>query len=375
MKQKTIAILLTIALLAGCNTPAPAAPSATDEPDMEAIIQRSVDEAVQEKMKEYEEEQKKKDEEIAKLKEQLEDLTAQSEAPPEENSSAPAENTSSQAPASSQPATPASSSQPEIPPQPEQEPAPASTTKQPAKTKPVNEGTIFEGYEVKVSDWTTPAVSSGGRDWPISTWYFWGPGETVLGSISGKALTAITEKYQVKAAAGGTEAPGGGGDWSTWLAEMFNEYRSVTGGGNVSSGESSSKEPDEDESSQQAGAFLEDDALEVVRLVNEEREKQGLEPLDVDENLMELARIRAGELEGKFSHERPDGTHAAQVFSGGENIAGDYTSPSAVMEAWMGSEGHRANILRERFHYVGVGCYQDTNGDLYWVQLFSPRKT
>ena len=369
MKQKTIAILLTIALLAGCNTPAPAAPSATDEPDMEAIIQQSVDEAVKEKLEQIEEEQKKKDEEIAKLKEQLEDLTAQSEVPPEENSSAPAENTSSQAPASSQPATPASSSQPEIPPQPEPEPAPASTTKQPAKTKPVNEGTIFEGYEVKVSDWTTPAVSSGGRDWPISTWYFWGPGETVLGSISGSVMDKISRKY----AASTNYDPDI--DWSTWYADAFNEYRNIAGGGNTSSGSTASEEPGEDESSQQAGAFLEDDALEVVRLVNEEREKQGLEPLDVDENLMELARIRAEELEEKFSHERPDGTHAAQVFSGGENIAGDYTSPSAVMKAWMGSEGHRANILRERFHYIGVGCYQDTNGDLYWVQLFSPRKT
>ena len=368
MKQKTIAILLTIALLAGCNTPAPAAPSATDEPDMEAIIQRSVDEAVKEKLEQIEEEQKKKDEEIAKLKEQLEDLTSQG--PPEENSSAPAENTSSQAPASSQPAAPAASSQAEVPPQPESESAPApATAKQPAKTGPVNAGTIFEGYEVKVSDWTTPAVSSGGRDWPISTWYFWGPGETVLGSISGSVMDKISRKY----AASTNYDPDI--DWSTWYADAFNEYRNIAGGGNTSSGSTASEEPGEDESSQQKGAFLEDDALEVVRLVNEEREKQGLEPLDVDENLMELARIRAEELEGKFSHERPDGTHAAQVFSGGENIAGDYTSPSAVMEAWMGSEGHRANILRERFHYIGVGCYQDTNGDLYWVQLFSPRKT
>ena len=87
MKKKYIATLVAIMLLAGCGTPAPAAPSTTDEPDMEAIIQQSVDEAVKEKLKEYEEEQKKKDEEIAKLKEQLEDLTAQSEAPPEENSS------------------------------------------------------------------------------------------------------------------------------------------------------------------------------------------------------------------------------------------------------------------------------------------------
>ena len=82
MKKKYIATLVVIMLLAGCGTPASAAPSTTDEPDMEAIIQQSVDEAVQEKVKEYEKEQKKKDEEIAKLKEQLEDLTAQSEAPP-----------------------------------------------------------------------------------------------------------------------------------------------------------------------------------------------------------------------------------------------------------------------------------------------------
>ena len=87
MKKKYIATLVAIMLLAGCGTPAPAAPSTTDEPDMETIIQQSVDAAVQEKMKEYEEEQKKKDEEITKLKEQLEDLTAQSEAPPEESSS------------------------------------------------------------------------------------------------------------------------------------------------------------------------------------------------------------------------------------------------------------------------------------------------
>ena len=82
MKKKYIATLVAIMLLAGCGTPAPAAPSTTDEPDMEAIIQRSVDEAVKEKLEQIEEEQKKKDEEIAKLKEQLEDLTAQSEAPP-----------------------------------------------------------------------------------------------------------------------------------------------------------------------------------------------------------------------------------------------------------------------------------------------------
>ncbi len=363
MKQKTIAILLTIALLAGCNTPASAAPSA-GEPDMEAIIQQSVDEAVKEKLEQIEEEQRKKDEEIAKLKEQLEKLTAQQEAPPEESSSAPTENASSQAPGSSQPAASASSSQAGIPPQ----SVPAPTAKRPAKAKPVNEGTVFEGYEVKVNDWTTPAVTSSSRDWPVTSWYFYSQSGSILGSISGTALMAITERT--------AQTIGYDVDWSLWFAEAFNEYRNVAGGGSISSdGSTSEEEPDEEENSQQAGTFLKDDALEVIRLVNEERAKQGLEPLDVDENLMELARIRAEELEGKFSHERPDGTHIAQTFSGGENIAGDHPSPSAVMEAWMDSEGHRNNILRERFHYIGVGCYQDANGDLYWVQLFSPRKT
>lgn len=89
MKKKIAAILLTLALLAGCQNQTPAAPSTEDAPDMEAIIRQSVDEAVREKMQEYEEEQRKKDEEIARLKDQLEDLTDQSEVPPEESQAEP----------------------------------------------------------------------------------------------------------------------------------------------------------------------------------------------------------------------------------------------------------------------------------------------
>ena len=296
MKQKTIAILLTIALLAGCNTPAPAAPSATDEPDMEAIIQRSVDAAVQEKMKEYEEEQKKKDEEIAKLKEQLEDLTAQSEAPPEENSSAPAENTSSQAPASSQPAAPVSS-QPEIPPQPEPEPPPQSA---PAPKK------------------TTPSSSGGGFD--------------------------LKNLYPDYVWEGSVEEPG----------EQEPE-----------------DEPYEDDSdSAPSGGYHRlDDALEVIRLTNEEREKKNLPALEVDEDLMELARIRAEETRELYSHTRPDGTTVVDLRCG-ENI-GQRSSAAKQVTAWMNSDGHRTNILLDRYHHIGAGCYQAPNGNLYWVQVFS----
>ena len=296
MKKKITVILLTLALLAGCQSQAPAAPSATDTPDIETIIQQSVDEAVQEKMKEYEEEQRKKDEEIARLKDQLEDLTGRSEVPPEENED---ENGVSGAPASSQSTAPASPSQAEVPPQPEPEPLPQST---PAPKK------------------TAPSSSQG---FDLRNLY---PGI----------------------------------DFEETPAE-----------------EQDAEEPHEEEPEDGtvSGEFLEDNAQEVIRLVNEERESQDLKPLDVDDNLMALAQIRAKELSEKFSHERPDGTHAAQAFCGGENIAGNFSSPSAVMETWMGSEGHRNNILRERFRYIGVGCYKASNGELHWVQLFSPRKT
>ena len=41
------------------------------------------------------------------------------------------------------------------------------------------------------------------------------------------------------------------------------------------------------------------------------------------------------------------------------------------MEAWMGSQGHRENLLREDAEYLGVGVWQDEDGILYWVQLFA----
>ena len=296
MKQKTIAILLTIALLAGCNTPAPAAPSATDEPDMEAIIQRSVDEAVKEKLEQIEEEQKKKDEEIAKLKEQLEDLTAQSEPPPKENSSAPAESTSSQAPASSQPAAPASSSQPEPEPPPQSAPAPKKTT---------------------------PSSSGGGFD-----------------------LSNLYPDYV----------------WENLEGDQEPEDEDEPA---PSSDGSPSDEPGEDTSNQQDETSQEDDALAVIQLVNKEREAAGQEPLEVDEDLMQLAQIRAKELPKKFSHTRPDGTEVVDL-GYGENIARGQSSASEVMKDWMKSEGHRYNILWDQYHSIGVA-----RSGSYWVQVFS----
>lgn len=119
-------------------------------------------------------------------------------------------------------------------------------------------------------------------------------------------------------------------------------------------------------------------AKQVAQLVNEERAKAGLPALEFDTEIASAALVRANEITASFSHTRPDGRKFSTVltdngirFTGaGENIAWGQKSPEQVMEAWMNSDGHRANILDANFNKIGVGHYQDASGRNYWVQLF-----
>lgn len=116
-----------------------------------------------------------------------------------------------------------------------------------------------------------------------------------------------------------------------------------------------------------------DEADEVIRLVNEERAARGLSPLKKSDKLTSAAQTRAREIGVKFSHKRPDGTDSSTVITGkhyhiGENIAKNRTSASAVMKAWMSSEGHTANILSESYKYIGVAYNEKAHT---WVQLFT----
>lgn len=117
----------------------------------------------------------------------------------------------------------------------------------------------------------------------------------------------------------------------------------------------------------------------LVDLVNQERAKAGLAPLTMVEETNTAAGIRAKEIYNKFAHERPDGSKYRTVLDQcnvsysycGENVAYGYRSPDAVMDGWMNSEGHKANILNERFTKIGVGHYKGSNGYDYWSQLFT----
>ena len=114
---------------------------------------------------------------------------------------------------------------------------------------------------------------------------------------------------------------------------------------------------------------------QVVALVNEQRAANGLSKLTVSDRLTRAAATRAKEVAVKFDHTRPDGSPFYSVLSevgysyrnAGENIAWGYTSPSAVMDGWMNSSGHRANILNANFTEIGVGYDAASRS---WVQLF-----
>jgi len=117
---------------------------------------------------------------------------------------------------------------------------------------------------------------------------------------------------------------------------------------------------------------------QVVELVNQERKKAGLSPLEIDTNLANAAQVRAKELVDNFSHTRPNGSSCFTAFSEagveyisvGENIAAGYSTPEKVVEGWMNSEGHRANILGDYTH-IGVGLQViDSGYQYYWVQCF-----
>lgn len=120
-------------------------------------------------------------------------------------------------------------------------------------------------------------------------------------------------------------------------------------------------------------------AEQVAALVNEERAKAGLPALEVNAEITAAANVRAKEIKQSFSHTRPDGSSFSSALKeqgvsyrgSGENIAWGQKSPEQVMNGWMNSEGHRANILNKNFKNIGVGYYQDANGVNYWVQLFT----
>lgn len=119
-------------------------------------------------------------------------------------------------------------------------------------------------------------------------------------------------------------------------------------------------------------------ARQVLALVNEERSKAGCAPVTADPKLTQLAQDFSDDmaLRGFFDHLDPDGDtpweRAEQVGIvnlGGENIARGQEDAQAVMDSWMNSSGHRANILNCGYKTLGVGANFGADGP-WWTQDF-----
>ncbi|MFF0187906.1 CAP domain-containing protein [Streptomyces sp. NPDC005244] len=117
---------------------------------------------------------------------------------------------------------------------------------------------------------------------------------------------------------------------------------------------------------------------EVLKLVNDERSKVGCSPVSANSALSDLAQSFSEDMAARdfFDHTDPSGLspwdRAAQAgitSLGGENIARGQTTAEAVMEAWMNSPGHRANILNCDFKTLGVGAHFGSGGP-WWTQDF-----
>ena len=116
---------------------------------------------------------------------------------------------------------------------------------------------------------------------------------------------------------------------------------------------------------------------EVVRLVNEIRQQNGLKPLTENWELSRVARYKSQDMLDNryFSHTSPTYGSPFQMIkafglsyrTAGENIAKGYASPQAVVNGWMNSSGHRANILNVSYTQIGIGYVAQGN---YWTQMF-----
>ena len=121
-------------------------------------------------------------------------------------------------------------------------------------------------------------------------------------------------------------------------------------------------------------------AREMLAQVNQQRRNAGLSELSLSQELTKVATVKAEDMrdQGYFSHTSPTYGSPFDMMkefginyrTAGENIAKGQKSVEAVMNGWMNSTGHRANILNGNFNKLGVGYCSDNAGNTYWVQMF-----
>lgn len=177
----------------------------------------------------------------------------------------------------------------------------------------------------------------------------------------------------------------------TLIAQNGNAYKIKTASGQVGyvakssiSNEKTAKSSDQtaiDSSNSYARASSGNkNSDEVLKLLNEERRKAKLPEFLFDTRLQKAAKIRSDELTEAFNsdHSRPDGTSIFTIFDEiglenvyqSENIASGQTTPQEVVDSWLNSPLHKANIMNKNHSYIGVSSSKNADGKLVWSLLF-----
>ncbi|WP_455663389.1 CAP domain-containing protein [Pradoshia sp.] len=119
---------------------------------------------------------------------------------------------------------------------------------------------------------------------------------------------------------------------------------------------------------------------QVITLVNQKRKAAGLKALKSSSSLNNVAEKKSKDMRDKkyFSHTSPTFGNLSSMLkkfdisykAAGENIAAGQTTPASVVNSWMNSPGHKANILSKKYTHIGVGYVSGGNYRHYWTQIF-----
>ena len=171
---------------------------------------------------------------------------------------------------------------------------------------------------------------------------------------------------------------------TTKPVEQFPKYSDVLEYANIREGDAKRLQTEseevnlKDKEKQQETTQMDESnyAEQMLRLVNEERKKAGVAPLELDSTLTKAAQIRAKEITQAWGHTRPNGKdfrtvvyevdNSYETKSISENISSWY-SPETAVNGWMNStKGHKENMLNTKWKYAGVG-----HEGSHWVIMFS----
>ncbi|MBY3618429.1 SCP-like extracellular [Acinetobacter sp. CUI P1] len=184
-------------------------------------------------------------------------------------------------------------------------------------------------------------------------------------------------------------APNGDTNWLDWLKRNTDSiggtggqtgvaqpsaYPQMSANPQVSANPQSSVKPQPSVNPQQP-ANTSDSVQQVLNLVNKERTNAGLKALSLNSELSKMAMAKAKDMydNNYFDHQSPTygspfdmmKAFGISYSSAGENIAKGQKSAEEVMNQWMNSPGHRANILNSSFTEIGIASYNSE-----WVQEF-----